>query len=141
MVGACAACDWERDLVRHHWFERRGRREFIRSRWVCPSCNALLTRVYLERGGIICPVYPEYCGVDCNHLLPKWEKQVAFVRDYRALFIDEQSRVRGQEQEVPMLLELSVETMALVRKRVEKTGDTVSGYLAKILTLQVGRKR
>ena len=38
-------------------------------------------------------------------------------------------------------LRLPIETMDLVRKRVAKTGDKVSGYLAKILVLQVSRKR
>ena len=40
-------------------------------------------------------------------------------------------------------IRIPVETMALVRKRVAKAGGTVtvSGYLSKILVLQVGRKR
>jgi transposase-like protein len=61
----CPICLKERQLVKHHWWEDRAH-TIGHIRLICSRCNGILRTLKDED----------------NHILPDWDKQIAYVRNY-----------------------------------------------------------
>jgi hypothetical protein len=119
----CPACNKETNKpVTHHWYELPDLKHHTKD--ICASCNSLL---------VTGNFYKDMFSNDLDHVLPSWDKQLAFIQSYKG---DNSSYTKDRNLRSRDIKQIAIDKSTYERLlSFRKYGERMDGILIMIMDL------